>query len=52
MPCGPDADALIKQATDLIDAGVDHLYFHQIGADQAAFLEAWDSAIRPALSVG
>jgi coenzyme F420-dependent glucose-6-phosphate dehydrogenase len=52
MPCGPDADALIKQATDAIEAGVDHLYFHQIGTDQAAFLDAWDREIRPALQNG
>jgi G6PDH family F420-dependent oxidoreductase len=49
MPCGPDAEALIKQATDLIDAGVDHLYFHQIGVDQAAFFKAWDDEVGPAL---
>ena len=43
---------LIKQATDAIDAGVDHLYFHQIGTDQAAFLDAWDREIGPALRNG
>jgi G6PDH family F420-dependent oxidoreductase len=52
MPCGPDADAVIKAATDAIDAGVDHLYFHQIGSDQDAFLEAWDGEIGPALRNG
>jgi coenzyme F420-dependent glucose-6-phosphate dehydrogenase len=49
MVCGPDTDALIKQATELTDAGVDHLYFHQIGADQAGFLKVWDADIVPAL---
>ncbi len=52
MVCGPDSDALIKQATDLIDAGVDHLYFHQIGADQTAFFEVWKQEIEPALGNG
>jgi coenzyme F420-dependent glucose-6-phosphate dehydrogenase len=47
--CGPDADAVIKDARELIDAGVDHLYFHQIGDDQAGFLEVWDREIAPAL---
>ena len=47
--CGPDTDALIKQATEFTDAGVDHLYFHQIGTDQAGFLEVWDADIAPAL---
>ena len=50
MPCGPDVDALVKRRTrSCIDAGVDHLYFHQIGDDQAAFLDVWDREIRPAL---
>ena len=44
MVCGPDADALIKQANDLIDAGVDHLYFHQIGADQSGVLRGVEAA--------
>ena len=47
--CGPDADAVINEASELIDAGVDHLYFHQIGDDQAGFLEVWDREIAPAL---
>ena len=49
VPCGPDTEAIIKQANERIEAGVDHLYFHQIGDDQAAFLEAWRSEIQPAL---
>jgi coenzyme F420-dependent glucose-6-phosphate dehydrogenase len=49
MVCGPDTDALIEQATEFTDAGVDHLYFHQIGTDQAGFLKVWDADIVPAL---
>jgi coenzyme F420-dependent glucose-6-phosphate dehydrogenase len=49
MMCGPDTDALIKQANDVIADGVDHLYFHQVGADQAGFLEVWEGEIAPAL---
>ena len=50
MPCGPDAEAIDRsRPPSCIDAGVDHLYFHQIGDDQAAFLEAWDDEIGPAL---
>jgi coenzyme F420-dependent glucose-6-phosphate dehydrogenase len=47
--CGPNTDAVIKQATDLIESGVDHLYFHQIGSDQAGFLDVWAGDIAPAL---
>ena len=32
-----------------IDAGVDHVYVHQIGDDQEAFLEAWTTEIAPEL---
>ena len=52
MPCGPDVDALVKGAQELIDSGVDHLYFHQVGDDQAGFLDVWDREIRPALGSG
>ena len=52
-PCGPDAAPLIEQAKEMIEAGVDHLYFHQIGDDQEGFLEVWDKEIQPELrSVG
>jgi G6PDH family F420-dependent oxidoreductase len=49
MPCGPDIDAVIKEARKLIDAGVDHLYFHQVGNDQDGFLDVWRSDIQPAM---
>jgi len=44
--CGPDADRIIEQAEAAIDAGVDHVYFHQIGPDQQAFLDIWQSTLR------
>lgn len=43
---GDDVDALAERAVEAIDAGVDHLYFHQIGADQEAFCEAFAARIR------
>jgi coenzyme F420-dependent glucose-6-phosphate dehydrogenase len=49
MICGPDSDALVKTATDLVDAGVDHLYFHQIGSNQDAFLDVWKNELEAAL---
>jgi G6PDH family F420-dependent oxidoreductase len=49
MVCGPDHEALVGQATEMIAAGVDHLYFHQIGDDQAAFFDVWQREIGPAL---
>lgn len=49
MPCGPDTGAIVEQAGELIDAGVDHLNFHQIGDNQEGFCEIWRSEIEPAL---
>jgi coenzyme F420-dependent glucose-6-phosphate dehydrogenase len=37
-PVGPD-----------IEAGYDHLYFHQIGSDQRGFFEYWGRVLRSAL---
>jgi hypothetical protein len=42
---GPDEASIVKQAQEAIDAGVDHLYFHQIGDDQEAFCDAWRSSL-------
>ena len=41
MPCGPDLDPIVERARDAIEAGVDHLYFHQIGPRQDEFLHVW-----------
>jgi G6PDH family F420-dependent oxidoreductase len=49
MPCGPDATAIVDAAEDAIDAGVDHLYFHQIGPDQEGFMELWTKTLRQRL---
>lgn len=50
IPCGPDiADALVEQVGAAVDRGFDHLYFHQIGADQAGFLRFWTQHLAPAL---
>jgi G6PDH family F420-dependent oxidoreductase len=50
-PVGPDlVDALRSSVEDYVDAGFDHLYFHQIGPDQQGFLDYWQRELRPALS--
>ncbi|MGH8927214.1 MAG: TIGR03557 family F420-dependent LLM class oxidoreductase [Acidimicrobiia bacterium] len=46
VPCGPDPEPVIKKAQEAIEAGVDHLYFHQIGDDQEGFLDFWEKEIR------
>jgi G6PDH family F420-dependent oxidoreductase len=51
VPCGPDlVDALKDSVQQYVDAGYDHLYFHQIGPDQEGFLDYWHRELRAALS--
>ena len=49
VPCGPDPEPIIKKAREARDAGVDHLYFHQIGDDQEGFVTFWEKEIRNAV---
>jgi coenzyme F420-dependent glucose-6-phosphate dehydrogenase len=49
-PCGPDVEPILEMAAEMIEAGVDHLYFHQIGEDQEGFVDFWKSEIRPELA--
>ena len=49
VPCGADVGAVVDAVREVIDAGVDHVYVHQIGDDQETFLEAWSTAIAPEL---
>lgn len=49
VPCGPDVDAVVEQAREAIAAGIDHLYFHQIGDDQESFCQWWQAELRPRL---
>ena len=50
IPCGPDiVDQLVESVTKYVDAGFDHLYFHQIGPDQPGFFRYWEKELSPAL---
>jgi G6PDH family F420-dependent oxidoreductase len=49
-PCGPDiVDELVKSVRTYEQAGYDHVYFHQIGADQEGFFDFWRETLHPAL---
>jgi G6PDH family F420-dependent oxidoreductase len=48
-PCGPDAGAVLDQVRAMQDAGIDHIYFHQIGADQEGFCRFWTEELQPEL---
>lgn len=49
MPCGPDPAPVLEDARKAIDSGIDHVYFHQIGPDQAGFFQFWEKQLAPAL---
>ncbi|MDQ6797926.1 MAG: TIGR03557 family F420-dependent LLM class oxidoreductase [Actinomycetota bacterium] len=49
VPCGPDVGPVVESVRTYLDAGYDHLHFHQIGPDQDGFFEFWSSELRPAL---
>jgi G6PDH family F420-dependent oxidoreductase len=48
-PCGPDVGPIVDSVQEFLDAGYDHLYFHQIGPDQRGFLDFWENELRDAL---
>ncbi len=50
VPCGNDVEAVLEQVSTYVDAGYDHLHFHQIGDDQRGFLDFWVDELGPALS--
>lgn len=50
VPCGPDVEPVVESVQKFIDAGFDHVYFHQIGPDQDGFFRFWTDSLRPALA--
>jgi G6PDH family F420-dependent oxidoreductase len=50
VPCGPDAKPVLQKVEEMIGAGIDHVYFHQIGPDQEGFCTFWERDLRPALT--
>jgi coenzyme F420-dependent glucose-6-phosphate dehydrogenase len=49
IPCGPDADEFMDSVGQYLDAGYDHLYFHQIGDDQDGFFDFAERELLPRL---
>ncbi len=49
IACGPDLGPLVDAAVAAVDAGVDHLYVHQVGDPRDGFIDAWTEQVRPAL---
>jgi coenzyme F420-dependent glucose-6-phosphate dehydrogenase len=49
LPCGPDPDKVVEQVREYEQAGLDHLYFHQVGPDQEGFFRFWRDELQPRL---
>jgi coenzyme F420-dependent glucose-6-phosphate dehydrogenase len=49
VPCGPDVGPVLESVRQYVDAGYDHLYFHQVGPDQDGFFDFWERDLQPAL---
>lgn len=45
--CGPDPDTHMDQIKRFLDAGYDHIYFHQIGPDQEGFIRFYADELLP-----
>jgi coenzyme F420-dependent glucose-6-phosphate dehydrogenase len=49
IPCGPDLEPLVESIRAAIDAGIDHVYVHQVGDDQEGFCRVWRDEVVPEL---
>ena len=48
--CGPDPERHRQAIRQFLDAGIDHVYLHQVGPDQDGFFRFYRSEILPAFS--
>jgi G6PDH family F420-dependent oxidoreductase len=49
VPCGPDLAPVVESVRKYVDAGYDHVYFHQIGPDQDGFFRFWRDELADAV---
>jgi G6PDH family F420-dependent oxidoreductase len=43
--CGPDPGPYAEQVQQYVDAGLDHIYFHQVGRDQEGFFRFFETEL-------
>jgi G6PDH family F420-dependent oxidoreductase len=46
-PVGPDPARYVEAIREMVDAGVTNVYVHQVGPDQAGFLDFWQRELEP-----
>ena len=49
MPVGPDVERYVDSVREYIDAGIENVYIHQVGPDQAGFFRFFRDELQPAL---
>ena len=49
VACGPDPEVHVKAIQPYVDAGFDHVYIHQVGPDQAGFIDFAERELLPRL---
>ena len=49
ISCGPDPEVHLAKVKAYLDAGFDHVYFHQIGPDQEGFFRFAETELLPRL---
>lgn len=45
VACGPDPTPIVDAVQRAVSAGMDHIYFHQIGQDQEGFARWWEKEL-------
>jgi coenzyme F420-dependent glucose-6-phosphate dehydrogenase len=50
VTCGPDPEVHLEAIKKYVDAGFDHIYFHQIGPDQEGFFRFYAREVLPHLT--
>ena len=48
--CATEAEPFVEAIKEYVDAGYDHVYFHQVGPEQEKFLEFSEERLLPALA--
>jgi G6PDH family F420-dependent oxidoreductase len=49
MPVGPDVGRYVDSVRQYLDAGIENVYIHQVGPDQAGFFRFFRDELQPAL---